>query len=96
MLPVRVNVPVPVCTRPPLPPMVPPKVVLALLPPVVRVEPPSTTLPLATPARPPMAWLPAALMSSVPAPARFTVLAEDRLPPAATARVPLLIVVVPV
>ncbi len=43
-----------------------------------------------------MAWLPAALMSSVPAPARFTVLAEDRLPPAATARVPLLIVVVPV
>ncbi len=43
-----------------------------------------------------MLWLPPALMSNVPAPDRFTVLAPDRLPPAATASVPLLMVVVPV
>ncbi len=70
--------------------------VLALLPPVVSVAPPSATVLPATPANPPMLWLPPALMSSVPVPARFTVLAPDRLPPAPTASVPLLMVVVPV
>ena len=94
--PVSVCVPVPASVRLPAPPIVPPKVPLAV-PPSVSALPPRLTLVPAPPDSAPSDWAPvAALRSSVaPAPARFTAPVDPKLPPAPSASVPSLIVVVP-
>ncbi len=66
-------------------------------PPRVSVLPPRDTFEPVTPASEPMLWLPPALMSKlVPALARVTAPAGDRLPPRPIASVPALMVVPPV
>ena len=49
LLPDRVNVPVPVLVKPPVPLITPAKAVSVLLPPVVKVPAPSVTLPPVAP-----------------------------------------------
>ncbi|EDS99750.1 conserved hypothetical protein [Burkholderia ambifaria IOP40-10] len=97
-MPVSVSVPVPDSVNPPVPPTVPPNVPLPE-PPSVSVLPPRFTVEPDTPdSAPVVCGVVAALTSSVePVPARSTALPDERLPPAPTANVlPLPIVVLPV
>ncbi|CAB5327534.1 hypothetical protein IST4119_03916 [Burkholderia multivorans] len=98
LVPVSVSVPVPDIVKPPVPPIVPAKLPLPE-PASVSVLPPRFTLVPDTPdSMPLVCGVVAALMSSAaPVPARSSALAADRLPPAPTASVlPLPIVVLPV
>ncbi len=96
-VPVSVCVPLPESVMPPAPPIEPAYVALTV-PFSVSELPPRLTLVPAEPASAPIACVPDALLTSnvAPAPVRFTVPVEARLPPAPTASVPLLIVVSPV
>ncbi|CAB5327546.1 hypothetical protein IST4119_03917 [Burkholderia multivorans] len=97
-MPVSVSVPVPANVRLPPAPAIVPSYVPLPEPPSVRLLLPRFTVEPATPdSVPVVCGVVAPLTSKVaPAPARFTGLLADRLPPAPIASVPLLIVVAPV
>ncbi|ONY11024.1 hypothetical protein A8F21_34585, partial [Burkholderia cenocepacia] len=84
--PVSVCVPLPASVRPPAPPIAPPNVLLPL-PLSVSPLPPRFTFVPAAPVSAPIVCAPdAPLRSNVaPAPARFTVPVDARLPPAPSA-----------
>ena len=92
--PLRVKVPVPDFVSPPLPPMMPEKVVEESSPPAVSVPLPSVTLP--APASEPMAALKLFRSKTAPTPTLTLSAEADGIPVAVPSRsVPPLIVVAP-
>src|SRR5690242_7261384 len=77
LMPLSVHVPVPFLTKPPVPEIVPEKVVLVLSLPVVSVAEPSVTLPL--PTNEPIDWLNPASAKVAPDATLYELLAEKAL-----------------